>query len=105
MWPRYRRRRHWCAEGMTTGIKITGQAINCQKDAHISRAHGIFVDLQVITNKSAARCLNPSGVLASFDSIVTALICTYAKNSIIRITGDKGDAIAAGSKRPPALRA
>lgn len=80
------------SEGMTTGIKITGQAINCQQDAQIGRAHGIFVDLQVITNKSAAaRRLNPSGgAWASYDNIVTALICSYAKNSIIRITGDKG---------------
>ena len=80
------------SEGMTTGIRIIGQSVNCQQDLQIGRAHGIYVDMQVVTNKSAAaRRLNPLGVAwNSTDAIVTTMVCTYAKNSIIRITGDKG---------------
>jgi hypothetical protein len=80
------------SEGMTSGIRARVHAINCQYDAQIGRAHGIALDMMVTTNKSAAaRRINPQGgAWHSGDAIVTALDCRYAKNSQIRVVGDKG---------------
>lgn len=81
------------SSGMTTGFQVRGQFINCQRDVVLSRAHGVQIDAQIITTKSiAARRLNPSGITwATFDTVVEALICTYAKNSQISIVGDKSN--------------
>tara|TARA_R110002126_G_scaffold254978_2_gene398055 strand:- start:107 stop:1963 length:1857 start_codon:yes stop_codon:yes gene_type:complete len=81
------------SSGMTMGLKVSGQFINCQRDVILSRAHGVQVDAQVITTKSiAARRLNPNGVTwATFDTIVDSFVCTYAKNSQVSIVGDKSN--------------
>lgn len=78
--------------GTHTGVRVKGQAINCQKDVQLARAHGVMVDMQIITTKTeAARRLDPQG---SFwfapDQLVEALFCAYAKNSQISVTGNKG---------------
>lgn len=79
--------------GTHTGVRVRGQSINCQKDVFLARAHGVEVDLQIITTKSEAdRRLDPRGTFwFAADLIVEALRCTYAKNSFVRITGNKGD--------------
>lgn len=78
--------------GMTMGLKVRAQAINCQKDLVLNRAHGVDVDVQVITTKTeAARRLSPSGASwFAADTTVEALHCAYAKNSRIRVYGNKG---------------
>lgn len=75
------------------GVRVRGQAINCQRDVDIIRAHGVDVDVQVITTKTAAaRRLDPNGVawIAS-DTTVEALRCLMAHRSTIRVCGDKGE--------------
>jgi hypothetical protein len=81
------------SSGMTMGFKLCGQFINCQRDVILSRAHGVQVDAQIITTKTvSARRLNPSGITwATFDTVVDVLKCTYAKNSQIKIVGDKSN--------------
>jgi hypothetical protein len=81
------------SSGMTMGFKVRGQFINCQHDVVLSRAHGVQIDAQIITTKSiAARRLNPAGgAWATYDTVVDALVCTYAKNSQIKIVGDKSN--------------
>lgn len=78
--------------GVGSGVKITGQAIDCQQDVVIGRAPGIEVDMQVITTKTAAaRRLNPDLVAwRAADTEVSALVCTYAHNSRISVYGNKG---------------
>lgn len=77
--------------GMWSGLNITFKSINCQHDVVINRAHGARITGEVIATKSKAQLLlNPQGVqwFAS-DSIVDALLCTYAKNAVIDIRGEK----------------
>lgn len=78
--------------GAGTGIRVRGTAINCQIDALVSRAHGIDIDLTVVTTKTATeRTKNPTGATwFAGNIIVQALLCTYAKDSRIAITGNKG---------------
>lgn len=78
--------------GMTTGVTIRAQAINCQKDLILNRAHGVDVEVQVVTNKTeAARRLNPSGsTWFAADTVVESVFCGYAKNSRVQVTGNKG---------------
>lgn len=78
--------------GTHTGIRVRGQAVNCQKGVFLARAHGVEVDMQVISTKTAAnKRLNPQSVawMAS-DTVVEALQCAYAKNSQARVTGNAG---------------
>lgn len=78
--------------GTHTGIRVRGQAINCQKGVFLARAHGVEVDVQSVSTKTAAaKRLDPQGVawMAS-DTIVEALQCAYAKNSQITVTGNAG---------------
>ncbi|WP_141213343.1 hypothetical protein [Janthinobacterium sp. PC23-8] len=79
--------------GTHTGVRVRGQSINCQKDVFLARAHGVQVDMQIVTTKTEAeRRLDPRGSFWDADDlIVEALRCTYAKNSQINITGNKGD--------------
>lgn len=78
--------------GTQTGVRVKLQSINCQKDVVLGRVHGVEVSAQVITTKTEAeRRLDPRGVgWYAADTQVEALQCTYAKNSRIAITGNKG---------------
>lgn len=79
--------------GTHTGVSVRGQAINCQKDVILGRAHGVAVNMQVITTKTAiARRLDPRGnTWHAADQIVEVLLCNYAKNSQVTVVGSKGD--------------
>lgn len=74
------------------GIRVRGQAINCQKDVVINRAHGADIDIQVITTTTElSRRLNPSSVAwFAADNVVESLLCIYAHRSQIKLTGNKG---------------
>ncbi len=77
---------------MTSGIRVRGQSIDCQHGVLVQRAHGIDVDVQVISTKTAAaKRLNPSGVawIAS-DTVVEGVQIDYAKNGIIKVHGNAG---------------
>ena len=77
---------------MTMGFKVRAKLVNCQHSVVIGRAHGVDIEANIITTKSAAaRRLNPSsGTWNSIDSIVDGLVSTYAKNSRIVVYGDLG---------------
>jgi hypothetical protein len=77
---------------LTSGLRIRGKAINCMRDVAINRLHGGLVDMRVVTSRNAdERRRNPSGVLwQSSDTVVEALLCTYSKNAVLRVHGDKG---------------
>lgn len=79
--------------GTHAGISVRAQAINCQRDVHLGRVHGVVVECQTITTKGAAvRRLDPNGVAwYAAEPIVEALQVNYAKNSQIRVTGNKGE--------------
>ncbi|VDO06518.1 unnamed protein product [Brugia timori] len=79
--------------GMTSGIDIRLTAINCQRVAAIGRAHGIGLQAQIVTTKTAAqRRLNPSGgTWNPSDTVVDGLFAAYAKNSRFSIVGDLGE--------------
>jgi hypothetical protein len=78
---------------MTMGVTVNATLVNCQRDVVIARSHGMNVDATVVTTKTAAdRRLNPSGTAwTASDTIVDSLQCTYAKNSRISVSGDKGE--------------
>lgn len=78
--------------GTHTGLRIRSQSINCQKDVQLARAHGVEVVSQIITTKTeAARRLDPRGSFWSgTDLLVEAFQCTYAHNSQVSISGNKG---------------
>ena len=78
------------SSGMTTGLRVNAQLVNCQQNVVLGRAHGVQINSQIITTKSIAdRRLNPNGgAWASFDSVVVGLVATYAKNSQISMVGD-----------------
>lgn len=78
------------SSGMTMGLRVNAQLVNCQQNVVLGRAHGVQINSQIITTKSiAARRLNPNGgAWASFDSVVVGLVATYAKNSQISMVGD-----------------
>jgi len=78
------------SSGMTSGLKVNAQLVNCQQNVVLGRAHGVQINSQIITTKTIAdRRLNPNGgAWASFDSVVVGLVSTYAKNSQISIVGD-----------------
>lgn len=78
--------------GTTLGLILRGHSINCQVDAILNRAHGVSVELQVITTSTeAARRLSPAGIAwFAADTTVESLVCAYAHHSRIIITGDKG---------------
>jgi len=78
---------------MTMGLTMKGIAVNCQRSALIGRAHGMVMDVNIVTTKTASqRRLNPSGgSWSSSDSTVDGLFCAYAKNSIISTYGDIGE--------------
>lgn len=80
------------SSSMTCGLTVRGQAINCQRDVAINRLHGGSIDMQVITTKTAAaRRLDPNGnAWIAADTVVEALLCTYAHNARISVTGNKG---------------
>jgi hypothetical protein len=80
-------------ESLTTGFSCRGFSINSQKDVVAARAHGVNIDVQVITSKTAAnRKLNPQGVQwKTGDNEVTAGIILAAKNSNFWLKGDKRD--------------
>lgn len=79
--------------GVHVGIMVRAQAINCQTDVALGRAYGVAVDCQVITTKTAdARRRDPNGrIWWGARQAVQALWCTYAKNSQLRVTGNKGE--------------
>jgi hypothetical protein len=78
--------------GMTMGYQVRGRLINCQRNVVIGRAHGVDIEANLITTKTAAaRRLNPSaGTWNSIDSIVDGLLATYAKDSRLVVYGDIG---------------
>jgi hypothetical protein len=78
--------------GMTMGYRVRAQLVNCQRGVIIARAHGMQIEAHIITTKTAAaRRLNPSGgAWASAVTTVDGLLCTYAKNSRVSVTGDLG---------------
>ncbi len=78
-------------ESLTTGFSCRGFSINSQKDVVAARAHGVNIDVQIVTSKTAAqRKLNPSGVQwKTGDDEVTAGIVLAAKNSNFWLKGDK----------------
>jgi hypothetical protein len=77
---------------MTSGYRVKAQLINCQRNVIAARAHGVEIEANIITTKTAAnRRLNPSaGAWNSVDSVVDGLLCTYAKNSKLTVYGDMG---------------
>lgn len=81
------------SEAMTMGYRVRAQLINCQRSIVIGRAHGIDIDAQIITTKSAAqKRLNPQGgAWNSIDAVVDALASTYAKDSRFAVYGDAGE--------------
>lgn len=81
--------------GTSAGVTVRGQAINCQKDVALNRMHGFNVDIQVITTKSITeRTLDPSGsVWFTNNQAVNSVELNYAKNSTIKVTGNKGDCV------------
>lgn len=76
----------------TVGLRVKGQAINCQKAVAIGRAHGINVDIQTINSKTAAaRRLDYNGrAWTTADAVVEGLVCSYAHNSRIAVYGYLG---------------
>lgn len=79
-------------QAATVGLRVKGQAINCQKAVVIGRAHGINVDIQVVNSKpAAARRLDfNGGAWTTADTIVEGLVCSYAHNSRIAVYGYLG---------------
>lgn len=79
-------------QGFSVGLKLRGQAINCQKSVTLGRAHGVDIDMQVISTKTAAaKRLNPKGVAwFAGDTIVEGLVCAYAQDSRIAVYGNIG---------------
>jgi len=80
-------------EDLQWGVRVKAQAINCQRDVWLARAFGVDVDCQTISTKTAgARRTSPTGkAWFAADSIVDALLCAYAKNSRIHVSGNKGE--------------
>lgn len=78
--------------GLTCGITAWVKATDCQQDVALARAHGVRVDCQVITSKSAAqRRLSPRGAAwVAADTVVEAVSLQYAKNSGVHVHGNKG---------------
>lgn len=78
--------------GFSVGLKLRGQSINCQKSVVLGRAHGVDIDMQVIsTATAAAKRLNPKGVAwFAADTIVEGLFCAYAQDSRISVYGNVG---------------
>lgn len=78
--------------GSSVGLVLRGQAINCQKDIVIGRGHGVDIELQVTTTKTAAaRRLDPRGVTWwATDTLVEGLVCAYVHNAKISLYGYKG---------------
>lgn len=76
-----------------SGLSITAQSINCQKDIVLGRVHGIEVTCNVVSSKPAARRRrNDAGRQWLIgDTRVEALVCAYAKNARIRLHGNKGE--------------
>lgn len=81
--------------GTSGGVTVRGQAINCQKDVLLNRMHGFNVDIQVITTKTTTeRTLDPSGrTWFTTDQAVVSVQLGYAKNSTIKVTGNKGECV------------
>lgn len=78
--------------GKIDGLRVRGQAVNCQRDVVIGRARGVDIDIQIQTTKTAAaRRLDPNSVawLAS-DTVVEALYAINAISSSIKVIGNKG---------------
>lgn len=80
------------SSAMTSGVVARGTSINCQHDLVVQRQHGIDVELEVVSTKTAAaKRLNPSGVTwFAADTIVDACVLQYVHNGVIRIHGNKG---------------
>lgn len=78
--------------GMTMGYRVRAQLVNCQRSVIVARAHGVNIEANIVTTLSAAaRRLNPTGsAWATGVTTVDGLLCTYAKNSRIALTGDLG---------------
>lgn len=77
--------------GTRSGVSVRGSAINCQRDVILNRAHGVDVDLNIVTTKGGERAANPLGVAwRATDSVIEAAAIYYAKNSRISLVGNKG---------------
>lgn len=79
--------------GITSGVKVVAQSMDCQKDLVLNRVHGISVDIAVKPTKGKAACkVAPDGAAwVAGDNVSEALYMAYAKNANIRMTGDKGE--------------
>lgn len=79
--------------GTHGGIRVRGKAVNCQRDVTLARAHGVDVAMQISTTKTAAaRRLDFNGTpFITTDPLVEALQCTYAKNTKVSVSGNKGE--------------
>lgn len=80
--------------GAGSGVRVKGHAINCQKDVVLNRVHGCEIDVQVVTTKTITERYYRPGTttpwLAS-NIVVESLLCSYAKNSRIKVVGNKGE--------------
>lgn len=81
------------ALGITSGVRVGGSAVDCQHSLVLQRAHGIDVDLQVKSTKTAEqKRLAPSGsAWLGSDTVVDGALINYAKNSRISVRGYAGD--------------
>lgn len=81
------------SDGMTFGIVVNSQTVNCQKDVVLSRVHGVTINNNIVTNEGITDLRkNANGTTwNSVDSTVVGLVATYAKDSKLNITGDKGN--------------
>ncbi|MCU7371550.1 hypothetical protein PEC18_12005 [Paucibacter sp. O1-1] len=82
------------AAGITSGVTLRGQSIDCQKDLVAQRIHGLDANVQVVTTKSAVERRKAPGGTAwlADDSLVEALVVAGCKNANVRVSGNKGAA-------------
>lgn len=77
---------------MCSGVRVRGSVVDCQHGVFIQRAHGIDIDVQINSTKTAAqKRLNPSSVAwFASDTVVDGAFVGYAKNSRVDVRGNVG---------------
>lgn len=80
------------SKAMTMGYRVRARLINCQRNVSVTRGHGVDIEANIITTKTAAaKRLNPAGsAWNSADAIVDGLVANYAKDSRLTVYGDIG---------------
>lgn len=78
--------------GMSSGVKVKAFATDCQHGLLANRAHGIDVDLTVVSTVVAStKRTGPNGDFFRLaDSVVESVYLVYAKNSRIVARGNSG---------------